>query len=442
MHSTRGYRTVQGFVLFITILLISAKAMAVGYHVDKGKIYDASGQHIQIRGISHFGFNAKILRPMYLWQMDWVDQIVQIQGLGFNSIRVPFVPETLYDQRLLGSWSYMGGGSNNAVFKDKTSLQALDIWLQELEDRGIYYMLDFHSPFDDHLHGTWVVDQPGDLTKTYNGQPYPQESWIRDLVFVAKRYANHKYFLGVELFNEPHGRVRWEKGDDINYDRGDNPKYYYKQAIEQASNAVIAANPDILVFIQGTMGNWDGQEDSSLPMNWGENLQPLAYKPLKIPNNKLVLTPHTYGPDVHVKSSFSAANYPNNLAADWETLFGQFYPTYAMVPSEWGGRYGNGPGGKNDVLWQDAFVDYMLSKGMTDSFYWCYTPNSGDTGGILDDKLNVREDKMALLRRLWGTAAPEPPIQEQSTQEPPTQEQPIQDTPLLAPYWDDEEDEE
>jgi hypothetical protein len=30
------------------------------------------------------------------------------------------------------------------------------------------------------------------------------------------------------------------------------------------------------------------------------------------------------------------------------------------------------------------------------------TPNSFDTGGILDDSLNVRQDKMALVKRLWG----------------------------------------
>ncbi|MHB8742411.1 MAG: hypothetical protein ACYC9L_04730, partial [Sulfuricaulis sp.] len=45
-------------------------------------------------------------------------------------------------------------------------------------------------------------------------------------------------------------------------------------------------------------------------------------------------------------------------------------------------------------------------KGMSNSFYWCYTPNSGDSGGILDSNLNVRQDKMALLQKLWGSSAP------------------------------------
>jgi aryl-phospho-beta-D-glucosidase BglC (GH1 family) len=117
-----------------------------------------------------------------------------------------------------------------------------------------------------------------------------------------------------------------------------------------------------------------------------------------------VLSPHTYGPDVYVKPTFNALAFPANLNADWEQLFGQFASIYTIVPGEWGGRYGHG-GDPRDAAWQNAFVDYLLSKGIRNSFYWCYTPNSGDTGGILDDNLAVHEGKMAMLRRLWGDAS-------------------------------------
>ncbi|HUP92407.1 MAG TPA: cellulase family glycosylhydrolase, partial [Solimonas sp.] len=145
-----------------------------------------------------------------------------------------------------------------------------------------------------------------------------------------------------------------------------------------------------------------GIEDSSIPMNWGEDFQPQAYQPLAIPADKLVLSPHTYGPDVYGKSSFDSPDYPRNLARDWETLFGQFASIHPVVVGEWGGRYGTGPSGQKDVEWQKALVQYLLGKGIHSSFYWCYTPNSGDTGGILDDQLAVRQDKMELLRTLWG----------------------------------------
>ena len=282
----------------------------------------------------------------------------------------------------------------------KTPLQALDLWMAEANRQGLYVLLDFHSVSMQRQYPTWFVSNPADFGLVYNRQAYTRANWERDLVFVAQRYAHLPYFLAIDLYNEPNDTVRWSSGDP----KASNPANYWKSAAEGAAAAVLRANPKLLVFVQGITGNHDGVENAGIPINWGENFQPQAYQPLAIPLDKLVLSPHTYGPDVYVKSSFSAANFPANLVAHWDRLFGQFAQVHPVVPGEWGGRYGNGTGGQQDVVWQNAFVDYLLSKGIRNSFYWCYTPNSSDTGGILDDSLNVRQDKMALLRRLWGGA--------------------------------------
>ena len=84
-------------------------------------------------------------------------------------------------------------------------------------------------------------------------------------------------------------------------------------------------------------------------------------------------------------------------------MFGQYFGSQAVVIGEWGGQYGRGKSGQKDVKWQQALVGYLLANNVRSSFYWCYTPNSADSGGILDDSLKVRQDKLALLRRLWGT---------------------------------------
>jgi len=248
---------------------------------------------------------------------------------------------------------------------------------------------------------TWFVDKPADYSKIWNGQAYTEDFWVRDLKFVAQRYAHLPRFIGIDVYNEPNSIVRWSTGDANTTD----PKYFWKAAVEKAAAGILQSNPKLLIFVQGINGNWDGIENSNMPMNWGEDFQPQAYQPLNVPAGKLVLSPHTYGPDVFVKSSFSASNFPANLAADWETLFGQFSSQVPVVVGEWGGRYGQGGVGQADVTWQNAFVDYLLSKGIRSSFYWCYTPNSGDTGGILDDNLNVRQDKLALLQRHWGSVS-------------------------------------
>jgi endoglucanase len=368
----------------------AGSSSAAGYFAQAGKIYDAGGREIQVRGVNHHGFNSTTLQPALLWSMGWKEQIAQMKSLGFNAIRVPFVPDTLYNTTPVNQLVYVEPNLNPELI-GKTPLQVLDLWMAEADRQGMYVLLNFYSVSMQTQYPTWFLSNPADFHLVYNNQAYTRENWARDLAFVARRYAGLSHFLGIDLHNEPHDAVRWSTG-----------AAGWKAAAEFASAAVLAANPNLLIFVEGTSANYDGIENSNIPMNWGENLQPEAYQPLNIPADKLVLTPHTYGPDVSMKSSFSASNFPANLAADWDALFGQFYPAHSVVIGEFGGYYGTGASGQQDVVWQNAFVQYLQGKGMRNSFYWCYTPNSGGTGGILDDNLNVRQDKMALLHQLWG----------------------------------------
>jgi aryl-phospho-beta-D-glucosidase BglC (GH1 family) len=309
--------------------------------------------------------------------------------------------------------------------------------MAEAERLGLYVLPDFHSVSMQRQYPTWFVSNPADFGLIYNGQAYTADNWRRDLVFVARRYAHLRHFFAIDVYNEPNGIVRWSSGDPSMT----NPANYWKAATESAAAAILGANPNLLIFVQGITGNFDGVENTNVPMNWGENFQPQAYQPLNIRYEKLVLSPHTYGPDVYVKSTFEAPAFPANLAGDWERLFGQFAQTHAVVPGEWGGRYGHGGSGQKDADWQNAFVDYLVSKGIRNSFYWCYTPNSGDTGGILDDDLKLIDGKMALLRKLWGTgpsggspapAAPAPPSSPPPVTNPPPAPAPTPGAPSPA----------
>ena len=400
MTMTQLHKWFAACLLATGLALTGAPAVqAAGYFAQAGKIYDPYGQELQVRGISHFGFSGTILQPQYLWQMGWKEQIAQIKALGFNAVRVPYSPATLYTTTPVNQLGYLDP-NKNADLIGKTPLQVLDLWMAEADRQGLYVMLDMHSVVKSRLYPTWFVDNPADFPLVWNGKAYTPDDWRRDLVFVAKRYARLPHFFAIDLYNEPNGKVRWAAGDT----NMTNPAYYWKPAAESAAAAVLAANPNLLIFVQGINGNWDGIENSNIAMNYGEDLQPQAYQPLAIPASKLVLSPHTYGPDVFVKSSFSAANFPANLAPQWEVLFGKLSPKHPVIIGEWGGRYGTA--NAKDVAWQNALVDYLIAKGIRSSFYWSYTPNSGDTGGILDDALNVRQDKMLLLRRLWAAKAP------------------------------------
>jgi endoglucanase len=104
---------------------------------------------------------------------------------------------------------------------------------------------------------------------------------------------------------------------------------------------------------------------------------------------------------VYGQPYFSASNFPANMAAIWEAHFG-FIPAAtgrAMVLGEWGGPYSG-----KDAQWMNALKTYLLSKGMTDQFFWCLNPDSGDTGGLLqNDWVSPVSDKLTMLAGLVST---------------------------------------
>ncbi|MBI4411076.1 MAG: glycoside hydrolase family 5 protein [Deltaproteobacteria bacterium] len=342
------------------------------YTVSDGQIHH-NGVEIQLHGVNWFGFEGSEHVVHGLWTRTIDDMIAQMKGLGFNAVRLPFCPETL-DGVTPGAVDY----SINPNLEGLDSLDLLDLTVQKLNDREMYMLLDHHSPDCEEISELW-----------YTGA-YSEEDWINDLTFVANRYGGLGYFLGIDLKNEPHGAATWGTGDESTD---------WNSAVERASEAVLSANPGILVFAEGIQENPECSSTDNAHW-WGGNLEPQACNPLAIPSNKLVLSPHVYGPDVYDMSYFDEANFPENMDAIWNTQFGFAADNgYVVAPGEFGGMYGEG--NPLDVTWQNTLVDYFMEKGICNFFYWSWNPNSGDTGGILDDDwTTVEEGKYENLKRL------------------------------------------
>jgi endoglucanase len=70
-----------------------------------------------------------------------------------------------------------------------------------------------------------------------------------------------------------------------------------------------------------------------------------------------------------------------------------------VLVGEFGGR---SVGNDTEGTWQRAIVDYLKSNDFHYT-YWCLNPNSGDTGGLLeDDWLTIDPKKQALLKQYQG----------------------------------------
>jgi endoglucanase len=124
-----------------------------------------------------------------------------------------------------------------------------------------------------------------------------------------------------------------------------------------------------------------------------ENYQVKLSKP-----GRVVYSPHTYGPNVFNQPYFSDSSFPSNMPRIWDKHFGfiRLFHDSAIVTGEWGGS----TQGKNGI-WLNAYINYLKSNDITDNFFWCVNPNSGDTGGLLlDDWKTPDSNKLTLLANL------------------------------------------
>jgi endoglucanase len=247
---------------------------------------------------------------------------------------------------------------------------ALEYTLERLQANGMYALLDFHTC------------NPAQLGSGLPGSPigcsgYTLNHWLADLQTLASLSEAYPNVIGIDIVNEPHA-LTWTQ---------------FRDMASQAGQAILAVNPNTTVWVEG-VGN-SSPTGVSGGANWGQNLYEAGAIP-GFPANKLVYTPHSYGPSVANMSYFSDPTFPNNMPAIWDTLFGHLVGEgYTMVVGEYGGQYTG-----NDKTWNDAFVTYLIGKGARDQFWWCVNPNSGDTGGILEgDWRTWNQGKLTLLQR-------------------------------------------
>jgi len=196
------------------------------------------------------------------------------------------------------------------------------------------------------------------------------------------RFASKWNVFALDLKNEPHGSASWGN---------DNNATDWNHAAERFINHFARSHPEFrgLFLVEGTESHATGQDPNSPNHFWGENLEGVRQFPINTGNdalnNHVVYSPHVYGPDVFVQPYFQAGNFPQNMPDIWTMHFGFITNATGQSPvitGEWGGRYASG---SQDEIWQNAYSSYLIANCMTNQFYWCLNPNSGDTGGLLGD---------------------------------------------------------
>ena len=366
-------------ITVVSFLLIAPSSSQASLSTQGNKIINAGGNQVVLQGVNWFGFETANHAPHGLWARDYKEMLAQIKEQGFNTIRMPFSIEALQSSTTSGI-DY--GGGRNAALLGKTPPQVMDIIITEAGRQGLMIILDNHSSTDDSfMSPLW-----------YGVGGYSEADWVNNWKALSVRYANTPNVIGADLKNEPHGEATWGTGAANDW----------RRAAELAGNAVLESAPNWLIFVEGIEGPVAGGQQLDRHW-WGGNLEGVRNNPVRLSvANRLVYSPHEYGPGVFAQTWFSDPNMESILADRWQKGFGYIHD--ANIAPILIGEFGARNVGADTVEghWIRQFADYLGSKGINWTF-WAWNPNSGDTGGVLqDDWKTINTAKMGLLAELMG----------------------------------------
>jgi endoglucanase len=356
---------------------------APGYwHTAGTTIVDSAGQPVRIAGVNWFGFETSNYVVHGLWARNYKSMLDQIAGLHYNVIRLP------YSNQMFDPGSTPNGidFSKNPDLQGLSPLQVMDKIVDYAGSIGLRVILDRHRPDSGSQSALWYTDR------------YPESRWISDWTMLAKHYAGNATIVGADLHNEPHDPACWGCGD---------PRTDWQLAAERAGNAILQVNPNWLIVVEGI------QSIGSDSYWWGGNLANAGAHPVRLAvANRLVYSPHDYPSSVYAQTWFNAPNYPSNLAGVWDSHWG--YLRRQGIAPVMLGEFGTKLQSSSDQQWLRTLVDYLgttSSKG-ADSFswmFWSWNPNSGDTGGILNDDwttVNTAKDGVLAPIKWTGPGLP------------------------------------
>ncbi|WP_432587673.1 glycoside hydrolase family 5 protein [Streptomyces sp. HD1123-B1] len=335
----------------------------------KGDIVDSDGKKVVLTGVNWFGFETGTGAPHGLWSRGYESMLDQMADKGFNTLRLPYANDMFDAKAKVTGVNY----KLNPDLKGLKPQQIMDKIVKGATDRGIRVILDQHRP-----------DAQGQSELWYS-QTLTEKKWLSDWVKLAKRYKGNDRVIGADLHNEPRGTATWGDG---------NPKTDWRLAAQKAGDAIHKVNKDWLVFVEGTDRHKNEQ------FWWGGDLQGVKKHPVKLKEkNKVVYSAHDYGPGVYMQGWFMKKNFPQNMPGIWEKHWA-YIKKQGIGPlllGEFGGK--KTAGKSKEAVWQNALMDY-LKKNQISYTYWSWNPNSGDTGGVLNnDWKTVDKNKMKMLSK-------------------------------------------
>jgi len=369
-------------------------------YTKSNKIIDKSGKEVWLTGVNWFGYSTGTNTFDGLWSCSLNNSLSEIADRGFNLLRIPFSSELILQWK---KGEYPKANYNehvNSYLKDKNSLEIFDYVVDQCRANGIKIMIDIHSA---------ETDASGHIAPLWYTNKISEADYLASLSWMANRYKNDDTIIAYDLKNEPHGgagdhnRAIWNDSKDSNN---------WKYIAEKAALAVLSKNPNALVLVEGiqvypknirTNKNFSSKNEGDYYNTWwGANLRGVKDFPVELGKhqNKLVYSPHDYGPAVFAQPWFEKSFTMDSLYKDcWRDNWMYIHEDNIapILIGEWGGFMAS-----PNLKWMTHLRSFIIKNKIHHTF-WCFNANSGDTGGlVLNDFTTWDEEKYEFVKKaLW-----------------------------------------
>jgi len=221
----------------------------------------------------------------------------EVKSLGYNVIRLPFSNE-LVEINPVVTQKVMA----NPQFLGMHAMTVLDHIVRYARRIGLKIILDDARSQAARPKRVNYLDEA-----LWYSKRFPESAWIDDWLALASRYKGNTAVIGFDLRNEPHtnGPGPWTLKAYLSrgatwgpYNGVDDPATDWRLAAERAGNAVLAANPHLVIFVEGVQLYPNPTQPNGVDQYfWSGILTPIRQYPVELGvRNQLVYEAHDWGP--------------------------------------------------------------------------------------------------------------------------------------------------
>lgn len=343
---------IAGVIFLFAGSRAAVAAPAFPLHTQGQWIVDANGTRVHLNAFNWYGAESTDFVVEGLQAQPLNSIVTTIKGMGFNAVRLLWSNQMVESNPVVGNYALAA----NTSLEGENALTIFDTVVNTLTSNGIMVILDNHMS-----NAGWCCSTTDNNELWYNSQ-YPQSNWVADWQTMAQRYVSNPLVIGADLRNEPRSPATW----------GGSATTDWHAAAELGGNAVLGANPNMLIFVEGVSYAGDLSGVKNLPVQ------------LNVANH-VVYEAHDYG--FWYKGFSSYASYVNTITPKWGYLV-----TGANPQPVWIGEFGtchsadtcvNSSSESDFGNWFNAMTSYVEANGL-DWSYWAVngTTESGNSGGF------------------------------------------------------------